>query len=281
MKKVCVITGGHGGMGKAISRELGKDHLLVLASRDKDLLGMEVLSLKELGIEALPFQVDVSVRQQVENLASFAADQGLVDQVIHTAGLSPAGASAEEIVATNTVGTINMVEAFYPIMAAKGVMINLSSSSAYSMDTPQEWTDVFARWGEPDFKEAMVALAGEKEEDADEDDEFFRAGNAYACSKRFVIEYTLWNTCRFMEKGVRMLSVSPGTYMTPMHQMLIDKQPEIAEASLELTPVGRWGRPVEIAALVAFLCSPMAGYICGMDILADGGTTAMQRVKQL
>jgi NAD(P)-dependent dehydrogenase (short-subunit alcohol dehydrogenase family) len=281
MKHICVITGGHGGMAHAIATRLGQTHTLVLASRDKALLDKEAADLSALGIEAFVLQADVRDRAQVAALAAFADQAGSVDLVLHTAGVSPAGADAEEVIATNAIGTINVAEEFFPVVAEGGVMINFSSSSAYSMDPPQEWFDVFKLWDSPEFFDAMVALAGEKEEDADEDDEFFRAGIAYACSKRFVISFTQQNTCRFMGRGVRILSVSPGTYLTPMHQLLLDKQPETAEAALELTPAGRWGRPVEIAALVEFLCSPLAGYICGADILADGGSTAMQRVPQL
>ena len=54
-----------------------------------------------------------------------------------------------------------------------------------------------------------------------------------------------------------------------MHQKLIDNQPETAENQLELIPAGRWGHPCEMGALTAFLCSSGAGYVNGVDILAD------------
>lgn len=50
-----------------------------------------------------------------------------------------------------------------------------------------------------------------------------------------------------------------GCYLTPMHQKLIDNQPETAENQLELIPAGRWGHPYEMGALTAFLCSSGAG----------------------
>ena len=121
-------------------------------------------------------------------------------------------------------------------------------------------------------------MAGEAE---DEEGEFFRAGLAYAMSKKFVIYFTQKNVSRFAEKHCRILSISPGCYLTPMHQKLIDNQPETAENQLELIPAGRWGYPYEMGALTAFLCSSGAGYINGVDILADGGQNAGIFVPQI
>ena len=124
----------------------------------------------------------------------------------------------------------------------------------------------------------MLALAGETE---DEEGEFFRAGPAYAMSKKIVIYFTQKNVARFAEKHCRILSISPGCYLTPMLQKLIDNQPETAENQLELIPAGRWGHPYEMGALTAFLCSSGAGYINGVDILADGGQNAGIFVPQI
>ena len=121
-------------------------------------------------------------------------------------------------------------------------------------------------------------MAGEAE---DEEGEFFRAGLAYAMSKKFVIYFTQKNVARFAEKHCRILSISPGCYLTPMHQKLIDNQPETAENQLELIPAGRWRYPYEMGALTAFLCSFGAGYINGVDILADGGQNAGIFVPQI
>ena len=96
-----------------------------------------------------------------------------------------------------------------------------------------------------------------------------------------MIYYSQKNTVRFAKKGCRILSISPGSYMTPMHQALLDNQPETAQMQLDSIPFERWGRPHEIAALVSFLCSPGAGYLSGIDILTDGGQIANTFVSQL
>ena len=58
-----------------------------------------------------------------------------------------------------------------------------------------------------------------------------------------------------------------------MHQALIDNQPESAKQVMQGIPLQRWGHAYEMGKLVEFLCSFGAGYITGVDILADGGCT--------
>ena len=234
--------------------------------------------LDELGVESYLCKTDIADAAQVQALASYSSSLGAVTQVIHTSGVSPSDTVTESIIRINAVGTVNMVEAFYPILAEGGVMINFSSVAAYTMPQVDEWTQVFEAWNDPDFYDRMLALAGKA---GDEEEEFFRAGLAYAISKRFVIYFTQKNVARFAQKHCRILSISPGCYLTPMHQKLIDNQPETAENQLELIPAGRWGHPYEMGALTAFLCSAGAGYVNGVDILADGGQNAGIFVPQI
>ena len=277
-KAITVVTGGHGGMGKAICKELGKDSAIVLAGRNEKKMAAAKEQFEELGIESYICKTDISDAAQAEALAAYAASLGEVRRVIHTSGVSPSDTGTENIIRINAVGTVNMVKAFYPVLAEGGVMINFSSVAAYTMPQTEEWTQAFESWDQPDFYDRMLALAGEAE---DEESEFFRAGLAYAMSKKFVIYFTQKNVSRFAEKHCRILSISPGCYLTPMHQKLIDNQPETAENQLELIPAGRWGHPYEMGALTAFLCSPGAGYINGVDILADGGQNAGIFVPQI
>lgn len=69
----------------------------------------------------------------MQALADYAASLGDVTQVIHTSGVSPSDTATENIIKINAVGTVNMVEAFYPALTDGGVMINFSSVAAYAM----------------------------------------------------------------------------------------------------------------------------------------------------
>ncbi len=276
-KNVTVITGGSGGMGKAIAKELGKSTLILLSGRSEAKLLAAQKELTELGIESYVMATDVANKADVEKLAAYAQTLGNVTQVIHTSGVSPADTNADTIFKINAVGTVNMTEAFVSILAEGGVIINFSSMAAHLRPRSEEWTKVFEAWNEPDFFERLQAITAPVA--AYDPDNV--AGMAYVVSKQFVIYYSQKYVELLAKKGCRILSISPGSYLTPMHQKLIDNNPDEAENQMDLLPLGRWGHPYEIAALVAFLCSPGAAFINGVDILADGGQTANTFIPQI
>lgn len=276
MKKVTVITGGSGGMGRAIAKRLGTEYDLLLADCREDGLKKAKDELLELGFSVNTFALDIANREQVQKLADFAGSLGEVKNVIHTAGVSPTLRGAEDVVRINGMGTMYMTDAFYPIMAGGGAFINFGSIAAYALEAQDEWFDLFDECGSPDFYEKFLELIAPFK-----GDDFTYAGTAYSIVKRFVIYYTQKNVVRFAGKNTRILTVSPGSYLTPMHQALIDREPATAEMQLGLIPEGRWGHPYEIAELIAFLVSSGAGFISGVDILADGGQTANTYVEQL
>ncbi|MDO4546328.1 MAG: SDR family oxidoreductase [Bacillota bacterium] len=275
-KKITVITGGHGGMGKVIAGELGKETSLVLADMDENKLQQVKAALEETGYNVFTYVFDITDSAEVEALAEYAGSLGQVVNVINAAGVSPTDTHTDVILKVNALGTLNMVRAFYPIMAGGGAMINFGSVAAYTMEQDPAWTEVFEAWDEPDFYDRLLALLAPYEFD-----EFVKDGTAYVISKRFAMYFSQMNVMRFAKKGIRILSVSPGSYLTPMHQKLIDNQPDTAEDQLELVPCGRWGHPYEIAAFIAFLCSKGAGFIAGVDLLADAGQTANTFIEQI
>ncbi len=116
------MTGGHDGMGKAICKELGKTSAIVLAGRNPAKLETAKAELDELGVESDLCKTDIADRAQVQALADYAASLGSVKQSIHTSGVSPSDTGTENIIKINAVGTANMVEAFYPVLAKDGVM---------------------------------------------------------------------------------------------------------------------------------------------------------------
>lgn len=97
-----------------------------------------------------------------------------------------------------------------------------------------------------------------------------RPGAAYAISKYFVIWYARHEAARFGARGVRVLSVTPGNFDTPMGKLEKDE----AGAYLKFNAIPRLGKPDEIAALFAAVSDPEMGYLTGTDILCDGGCVA-------
>ena len=146
-------------MGKAICKELGKTSAIVLAGRNPAKLETAKAELDELGVESDLCKTDIADRAQVQALADYAASLGSVKQIIHTSGVSPSDTGTENIIKINAVGAVNMVEAFYPVLAEDGVMINFASVAAYTMPQTDEWTDAFEAWNEPDFYDRLLSHA--------------------------------------------------------------------------------------------------------------------------
>ena len=106
--------------------------------------------------------------------------------------------------------------------------------------------------------------------------EEMQSGIAYAVNKSFVRWYSTSQCERFNGRGLRIVSVSPGSIDTEMGQLEAEAG---AGAMVADAAVPRWGEPEEMADLLAFCASDKAGYLTGTDILNDGGVIAsmMQR----
>ena len=91
---------------------------------------------------------------------------------------------------------------------------------------------------------------------------------AYPISKNFVCWYTKRVANEMYEKGIRVISVSPGNFSTTMGNL----EAEQGKAFLKNAAIKRFGNPDEIASLFASLISKDFGYLTGTDIVCDGGT---------
>lgn len=106
---------------------------------------------------------------------------------------------------------------------------------------------------------------------------FDRNPRTYTFSKNFVIWYTSRVAVKYGKKGIRVVSISPGTFKTPMGEV---EGEEAASFALR-GAMGRLGEPEEIAKMMAFMVSEECSYLCGVDILYDGGSiAAMQAMME-
>lgn len=151
MKNVCVITGGGSGMGFAAAKFMSKDKIIVVTGRTLSKLEKAVKELEKMGFEAYAKTCDTSDRQQVKELAEYAASLGEIKNVINSAGLSPAMAKPEQLLRVNALGTVYINQEFSKLMHEGSVIVDVSSNSAYML---------------PDFiaSKKTFALAEENEE---------------------------------------------------------------------------------------------------------------------
>ncbi|WKY43740.1 SDR family oxidoreductase [Eubacteriaceae bacterium ES2] len=279
MKDVTVITGGAGGMGFATASNFGlKGHSVLVCDIKEEPLKESVDILKRQNIDAHYTAFDITNPASARAAVDQAKSLGRIKNVIHTAGLSPilvkklgSEEGSKDIMNVNAMGTINMVESFYPYLEDGASMVCFTSSAVYLMpQLPEHVLNIFSSI--VDDKENIFAKLMTLASDP---------GRAYMFSKLFVLHYTRMNAGRFGHKGCRINSVAPGRIVTPMHQTLLDNEPERIAKELEEMPLGRYGGAYEIANLVDFLCSYKASYINGIDILMDDGTQAFNSTPQL
>ena len=97
---------------------------------------------------------------------------------------------------------------------------------------------------------------------------------AYHAAKHGVLGLTKSAALEYASRGIRINAVCPGTIDTPMVSAMLVKEPDAMKEIMRDQPIGRLGRPEEIASAVLWLCSPGAGFVIGHALAVDGGFTA-------
>lgn len=262
MKKVYVITGGSGGMGKEIAKYLGKKGSLLLVDIKEDRLATTVQELATKGITDVTIKTaDIANQLQMQELADEAAKLGELGAIVHTAGLSPTMADSKKIMDVNLVGTAYILEAFLPYAQLGTVAVCIASMAAHMAPRVGPYSEILKKPLAPDFVEQMEVFTQGS------------SGTAYSLSKLGVLLIVEDQAWAWGQKGARIVSVSPGTIDTAMGRQEATQSKEM-KSLLANTPLGREGESKEIASVVNFLCSEESSYITGTDIRVDGGTIA-------
>jgi NAD(P)-dependent dehydrogenase (short-subunit alcohol dehydrogenase family) len=237
----------------------------VLADVRKDRLDGVAADLEDLGITPTVVDCDVTDREAVLRLFETAAGLGTLASVIHTAGVSPSMGDADYVMKTNALGTLNVNEVFFETAGQGAAIVNVASMAAHVMPEEVLPTARFplAFVDEVAFLRDMLSACDIVPE--------ARSGIAYAVSKSFVRWYSWSQAERFNGRGLRIVSVSPGSIDTEMGRL---EEKAGAGAMVADAAVPRWGKAEEMAELFAFCASDKAGYLTGTDILNDGGVVA-------
>lgn len=243
-QKIAVVTGGGSGIGRAIAETFAKAGALVhIIELNKEAAAEVVAEITKEGGQATAHSCDVSVQK---NVADLVAQIGDIDILVNNAGIAHIGnaeSTTEEdfdrIYRVNVKGVFNCMQAVIPVMKSRkrGVILNMSSIAA------------------------QLGLS----------DRF-----AYSMSKGAVYAMSLSVAKDYLKEGIRCNTISPARVHTPFVDGFIQKnyagrEEEIFQKLSQSQPIGRMGKPAEVAALALYLCSDEAAFITGSDYPIDGG----------
>lgn len=257
-KGTILITGGAGGLGASCARAL-KDHKLVITDYSKDAVDRTVTELKAAGIDAVGHACDITDPKAVHGLKEFVRVQGDFKGLVHTAGVSGTVGDAKKVFDINLKATALVVEEFHALAREGSAFVLFSSMMGHSVPPDPRYDG---------------ALRDPLKDGAYEAVEPFVQGSAdimYNFTKRGVMLLCKDNAMRYGKMGARIVTVSPGVIMTAMAKKALDEHPAVMKQTLDMTPVGRYGQPEDVAQLVRFLLSDAAGFITGTDVAVDGG----------
>ena len=243
--KVALVSGAGSGIGKAIAEAFSREEGKVI------LLGRTLSKLEEVAAK-LPGPGALAIRARQESpgevaaaLEQAASTMGRLDILVNNAGIYTAGFAGEmpqeaweESLAVNLTGPFVLTRAALPLLRLErqGVIVNVASTLG------------------------LKPIPG---------------AASYCVAKAGLIMLTRATALQEGRNGVRANVVCPGVIDTPIHRQRVGDDPGRQEEFLmnaaRLHPVGRVGRPEEIASLVLFLASDAASWITGAVVTADGG----------
>jgi NAD(P)-dependent dehydrogenase (short-subunit alcohol dehydrogenase family) len=245
--KVALVTGGTSGIGRETAVLFAKSGAKVVISGRREAEGNETLDLiRDAGGNGLFVKGDVSKASDVQTLVQKSVDKfGRLDLAFNNAGIEgtwvPIVEQAEEdwdrVIAINLKGTWLCLKYELQQMLKQGgggAIVNMSSIAG------------------------LMGSAG---------------AGTYIASKHGVIGLTKTAALENARNGIRVNAVCPAVIETDMGDRIFG-EPEINKRAIALHPIGRFGKPIEVAEAVLWMCSDRASFMTGQNLVLDGGFLA-------
>lgn len=238
--KVGIITGAARGIGQATALKFAAEGAKVVVC-DIDTAAIEetVQAIRQSGAEAIGCRVDVTKKDEVESMVKAAMDKwGRIDVLVNNAGIIQDGQlhkmtdeQFDRVININLKGTYLCARAVVDIMIAQKCGVIINASSIVG---------IYGNFGQTNYAATKFGVIGMMKSWAKE----------------------------LGRKGIRTAAVCPGFIATPILAPMPEK---VIKAMEEKVPLGRLGKPEEIANVYAFLASDEASYINGAVIEVSGG----------
>lgn len=245
--QVAVVTGGSFGIGRATAvafAQRGAKVIIADLVEDKD--GETLKQIKAAGSEGIFVQCDVSKNNDVKGLIDKCiATYGRLDYAFNNAGIEGAQATTHECTEENWDKTI--------AVNLKGIWLSMKN------EIPQMLKN---RKGAIVNCSSVAGLNG------------FPGLPAYVATKHGVVGLTKTAALEYSTQGIRVNAVCPGVIHTAMMDRLTGKDKEVEKQYTEMEPIGRMGKPEEVAEAVVWLCSDAASFVTGIAMPVDGGFNA-------
>ncbi|MEJ2212383.1 MAG: SDR family oxidoreductase [Anaerolineae bacterium] len=242
--RVALVTGGSSGIGKATALAFAHDGArVVIASRTPETGEQVTRTIGEMGGEATWIRTDVTQAAQVESLVRETLDvYGRLDYAFNNAGSGGNGGWITEVQEKDWDATIAgylksvwlcmKYEIPAMLQVGAGAIVNTSSVDG---QRAFPWDPV------------------------------------YSAAKHGVLGLTKSAAMQYAEKGIRINAVCPGWIQTPPVERTLEHDPEAEKGMLLHQPIGRLGKPEEVAQAVVWLCSDKASLVLGAAMPVDGG----------
>lgn len=245
--KVALITGAASGIGRATALAFARNGASVIIADTLEVGGAETARMvEELGRKAIFIRCDVSRDADVkETMRRTVETFGRLDYAFNNAGIEGKQAMTPDCSEENwdRVININLKGVWLCMKHQLPQMLKQGSGSIVNCSS-------------------IAGLNG------------FPGIPAYSASKHGVIGLTKTAALEYAKSGIRVNVVCPGVIQTPMIDRFIHGEAQIQKQLVAGEPVGRVGRPEEIASAVLWLCSDESSFVTGHSMVVDGGWVA-------